>query len=559
MPPEMTSESALASQILVIVGQKPTPVCPRSRRKSCSTRRRASSSSTAPRRWASPAISKLVKEDLAGRVRIAFDGLRAAIARSELPSGKGVNGSNHADDATSPRSRQSSTSARLDEAPTPHHIPWSYGHNRVTAMVVDPERDVRLLGVHRRRGRHRARRGLGPAGANAWLNLRIYDITGRLFDGTNAHSYFDHTDRAHRPAVVLRHRQADLGRVRRARAQIGRGLLRQDHPLGARRVPAPRAARRSNHVEWLTVRASGESSTAGQRQRGRGGGGAAGGGRRVRRQARRPQRGLHGLPEWERLDGALRRLRPGRAGGTARFERRWEWQRAWGRRRTWTGERTQIEWIGPLIRSAWEAGPFTYAVQSPAYIENGDEGDDDRAHGARPGPHRLRPLAGRDPRHRRARRAAGAGDLGDPPQLGHHRRHRARRDALAGARARQLGVGGARAAASAPGWAAASCGSAAPASCSWSAPASCGSAAPARRVASEWYTRRERAADARRQRVDVRGAPANGCFAGASERHLRGRQRAADARAPASALFAGASERLLGGASERLFARSRTE
>ena len=24
------------------------------------------------------------------------------------------------------------------------------------------------------------------------MNLRVYDITGRLFDGTNAHSYFDH-------------------------------------------------------------------------------------------------------------------------------------------------------------------------------------------------------------------------------------------------------------------------------------------------------------------------------------------------------------------------------
>ena len=24
------------------------------------------------------------------------------------------------------------------------------------------------------------------------MNLRVYDITARLFDGTNAHSYFDH-------------------------------------------------------------------------------------------------------------------------------------------------------------------------------------------------------------------------------------------------------------------------------------------------------------------------------------------------------------------------------
>ena len=42
-----------------------------------------------------------------------------------------------------------------------------------------------------------ARAGLGAAGAGAWLNLRVYDITGRLFDGTNAHTYFDHRVERH--------------------------------------------------------------------------------------------------------------------------------------------------------------------------------------------------------------------------------------------------------------------------------------------------------------------------------------------------------------------------
>jgi hypothetical protein len=58
------------------------------------------------------------------------------------------------------------------------------------------------------------------------------------------------------------------------------------------------------------------------------------------------------------------------------FERRWEWREAMGGgvTQTWTGERSQVEWIGPLLRSAWEAGPFTYAVQSPAYIEEWNEG-----------------------------------------------------------------------------------------------------------------------------------------------------------------------------------------
>jgi hypothetical protein len=56
--------------------------------------------------------------------------------------------------------------------------------------AVDPAGLYALLGGDRRRYRQ-ARAGLGP-GASAWLNLRVYDITGRLFDGTNAHSYFDH-------------------------------------------------------------------------------------------------------------------------------------------------------------------------------------------------------------------------------------------------------------------------------------------------------------------------------------------------------------------------------
>ena len=37
----------------------------------------------------------------------------------------------------------------------------------------------------------RARTGLGAGGPGAWLDLRVYDVTGRLFDGTNAHEYFD--------------------------------------------------------------------------------------------------------------------------------------------------------------------------------------------------------------------------------------------------------------------------------------------------------------------------------------------------------------------------------
>ena len=70
------------------------------------------------------------------------------------------------------------------------HIPWSYGRDRVTAMPVDPDR-LYVYWEVTDEAMARARAGLGPGGAEAWLSLRVYDVTGRLFDGTNAHSYFD--------------------------------------------------------------------------------------------------------------------------------------------------------------------------------------------------------------------------------------------------------------------------------------------------------------------------------------------------------------------------------
>src|SRR4051812_28092468 len=65
------------------------------------------------------------------------------------------------------------------EKPTkPHieHIPWGYGSDRVTAMAVDPNRlfiyweisDEAIL---------KARKGLERGGNEAWLNLRVYDVT----------------------------------------------------------------------------------------------------------------------------------------------------------------------------------------------------------------------------------------------------------------------------------------------------------------------------------------------------------------------------------------------
>lgn len=69
------------------------------------------------------------------------------------------------------------------------HIPWGYGMTRVTAMAVDPERLYAYWEITDQ-DLHRARAGL-PPGADIRLVLRIFDITGRIFDGTNAHHSFD--------------------------------------------------------------------------------------------------------------------------------------------------------------------------------------------------------------------------------------------------------------------------------------------------------------------------------------------------------------------------------
>jgi hypothetical protein len=69
-------------------------------------------------------------------------------------------------------------------------IPWGYGRDRVTAIAVDPDRLFVYWEV-RDETLDAARERLGPAGARAVLVLRVYDTSGRIFDGENAHSYFD--------------------------------------------------------------------------------------------------------------------------------------------------------------------------------------------------------------------------------------------------------------------------------------------------------------------------------------------------------------------------------
>lgn len=71
------------------------------------------------------------------------------------------------------------------------HIPWGYGITRVTAMAVDPER-LYVYWEITDSDLERVRATL-PEGADPRLVLRIFDTTGRIFDGSNAHSSIDVT------------------------------------------------------------------------------------------------------------------------------------------------------------------------------------------------------------------------------------------------------------------------------------------------------------------------------------------------------------------------------
>lgn len=275
---------------------------------------------------------------------------RAAGVTAEPPVGGAV-----------PTERPSpAAAARLDlgrPSPAPRHeehIPWSYGQDRVTAMAVDPGNLYAYWEVTDP-AIDRARAALGAAGDGAWLNLRVFDVSGIIFDGGNAHSWFDHglgrSDRQwffsiNRPSssviVEIGMRAADGGFARIARSS------RVDFP---RSDPAP-----WNEPEWMTVLASGEPVHAGRgapaRPGGEGhahghGGHGAGGDRQEH------------VPIWILLDPTEGERRFRELFGE-QFERI-EWHSGGGE--GWYEFQGRLEWqVGPMV-SSWEEGPFTYPVQ----------------------------------------------------------------------------------------------------------------------------------------------------------------------------------------------------
>jgi hypothetical protein len=141
-------------------------------------------------------------------------------------------------------------------------LPWSYGDDRITAMVRSPDSlylywEITDDGI----ADARKRLGAGHAAAHGWCNLRVYDTTGHDFDGTNANDYFDvrveRTDRDYflnldRPTASF---QVEIG------IKSEEGFFQAIARSG--RADFPRKGPSGNHaLEWMTVTSEGAPPAA---------------------------------------------------------------------------------------------------------------------------------------------------------------------------------------------------------------------------------------------------------------------------------------------------------
>jgi hypothetical protein len=368
MPESSASAQDLASQILALIGHDASASAPAAGDLFARATKKQLLDCAA--RLGLTGVSKLSRDDLAGRIQVAYAGLQNAAGETEVPE-VGTNGS-------APTSVNGGGSFhKFDLGPTPgaepmpRDIPWGYGTDRITAMVVDPLR-LYVYWEATDESIDAARANLGPAGARAWLNVRVYDITGRLFDGTNAHSYFDHR--------VERHERQWFFNIDKptsnACAELG---LKSEEGFFVKIVRSGRVDFPRNEpvgggeAEWLSVR--GATGPVGNRWSGNpavpeGGGeqavgpGPVGGG---------PGPGGAGAPEGEWTEWT-------EAGGfpVPRGQRLFgrTWTRQEGVTHQWTSEWARTEWLGPVMRTEWESGPFTYPVEAPeGSIEVTDNGE----------------------------------------------------------------------------------------------------------------------------------------------------------------------------------------
>ena len=244
--------------------------------------------------------------------------------------------------------------------PREAHIPWGYAHDRITAMAIDPDRlycywEVTDDAIEA------ARERLGPGGPSAWLSLRIYDVTDRIFDGTNAHAYFDiRVERSERQWFVTLNKPTSTQVVEVGLKSYEGYFVRITR---SHRVDMPRKApAAAAPAEWLTVLPESgevEGASSPQPPSRKGGSGGAAGGKAPRTEAAQttPAGGPGGpTPIAASLPPAA----------SVHFTT--------VASHTWLSRSERFEWAGPVRRTSWHAGPFPLEVEAPGRIEERFEG-----------------------------------------------------------------------------------------------------------------------------------------------------------------------------------------
>jgi hypothetical protein len=250
-------------------------------------------------------------------------------------------------------------------------LPWSYGENRVTAVVRDPD-SAYLYWEITDEGIAAARARLGPAGVEGWCNLRVYDTTGRDFDGTNANDYFDiRVERGDREYFLMIRRPTSAMHVEvgvKSHEGYFQPIARSGRADFPRSDPSP-----DTSIEWMTVTsddACPAASPCRSRYQGpepalpaRAGGGYVDVWRAAYAPSMPHQQGETAPREHASWSGAtIHRHR------SAHIERWWhldEW------RAEWRGGLRFKRWVGPAGEHGtmtWHEGPFPVELFDPQRI-----------------------------------------------------------------------------------------------------------------------------------------------------------------------------------------------
>src|ERR1700690_2998357 len=172
MPPVLTPDINLASQILSLLGHDPKAPPPLGGSAELFRHATRKQLLDCAQHLGLPGVSKLGKEDLADRVQSAFHGLRPGGTPAAAPGPAQLDPSAPSGGA-SPFPPKFDLGPDAEIEPMPDNIPWGYGNDRVTAMAVDPDRlyaywEITEDAVTTARSR------LGRAGGRARVQMRDY-------------------------------------------------------------------------------------------------------------------------------------------------------------------------------------------------------------------------------------------------------------------------------------------------------------------------------------------------------------------------------------------------